>query len=67
MWVFLLPTKTATGTEPPRTQMSPINANRPAKSQSRLQLPVSVDMLAVGIALALAALIRFGVIHQINF
>lgn len=47
--------------------MSPINANRPAKSQSRLQLPVSVDMLAVGIALALAALIRFGVIHQINF
>lgn len=47
--------------------MSPIDTNRPAKSHSRLQLPVSVDLLAVGIALTLAALIRFGVIHQITF
>ena len=47
--------------------MAPINTNRPAQSHSSLKLPISVDLLAVGIALALAALIRFGVIHQISF
>ncbi len=36
-------------------------------SRAAHKLPVNVDFLAIGIALALAALIRFGVIHQISF
>jgi hypothetical protein len=47
--------------------MATPNTNRPAQSHSGLRLPINVDLLAIGIALALAALIRFGVIHQINF
>jgi hypothetical protein len=35
--------------------------------QSAHRLPFNVDLLAIGIGLALAALIRFGVIHQISF
>ena len=31
------------------------------------KLPINVDFVAIGIALALAALIRLGVIHQITF
>jgi hypothetical protein len=31
------------------------------------RLPFNVDLLAVGIGLALAVLIRLGVIHQIRF
>jgi len=31
------------------------------------RLPFNVDLLAVGIGLALAVLIRFGIIHQIAF
>ncbi|MDR3746316.1 MAG: hypothetical protein P4K80_09325 [Acidobacteriaceae bacterium] len=31
------------------------------------KLPFNVDLLAVGIGLALAALIRFNIIHQISF
>jgi hypothetical protein len=40
-----------------------------SQNQSRTshKLPVNVDLLAIGIALALAALIRFGVIHQVGF
>jgi hypothetical protein len=30
-------------------------------------LPVNVDFLAIGIALALVALVRFGVIHAVSF
>jgi hypothetical protein len=40
---------------------------RPSKPHSTHRLPINVDLLAVGIGLALAALIRFGVIHQISF
>ena len=47
--------------------MAPINNDHPTNPHSGLRLPISVDLLAVGIALALAALIRFGVIHQISF
>jgi hypothetical protein len=32
-----------------------------------LRLPINVDLVAIGIGLALAVLIRFGVIHQITF
>jgi hypothetical protein len=42
-------------------------SKQPAKPHSSHRLPLNVDLLAVGIALTLAALIRFGVIHQINF
>jgi hypothetical protein len=41
--------------------------SEPAKLRSTHKLPINVDALAIGIALALAALIRFGVIHQISF
>jgi hypothetical protein len=39
----------------------------PNKTRPTHRLPINVDLLAVGIGLALAALIRFGVIHQIGF
>ena len=47
--------------------MATPNTNRPAQPHSSHRLPINVDLLAIGIALTLAALIRFGVIHQINF
>ena len=47
--------------------MAPINKNLPTNRHSGLRLPINVDLLAIGIALTLAALIRFGVIHQISF
>jgi hypothetical protein len=43
--------------------MAPLN-DRPRAAQ---RLPINVDLLAVAIALTLAALIRFDVIHQISF
>jgi hypothetical protein len=46
--------------------MAPIYDSRRAQSHTAHKLP-HVDMLAIGIALTLAALIRFGVIHQISF
>jgi hypothetical protein len=46
--------------------MAPIYNSRQAQSHTAHKLPYA-DILAVGIALALAALIRFGVIHQISF
>ncbi len=39
----------------------------PNKTHSTHKLPINVDFVAIGIALALAALIRLGVIHQISF
>jgi hypothetical protein len=47
--------------------MATSNSKRSRQAHSGHRLPVNVDFLAVGIALALAALIRFGVIHQISF
>jgi hypothetical protein len=47
--------------------MAPSNSNPTRQPHAGNRLPINVDFLAVGIALALAALIRFGVIHQINF
>ena len=38
-----------------------------SKPRSSYKLPINVDFVAIGIALALAALIRLGVIHQITF
>lgn len=40
---------------------------RTKHSRTAHKLPVNVDFLAIGIALALAALIRFGVIHHVSF
>jgi len=47
--------------------MAPLNDNRPAHPRGANRLPINVDLIAVGIALTLAALIRFNVIHQISF
>jgi hypothetical protein len=47
--------------------MATPNTNRTAQSHSGLNLPISVDLVAVAIGLTLAVLIRFGVIHQISF
>jgi hypothetical protein len=47
--------------------MATPNSNRPTEPHSSHKLPINVDLLAIGIGLTLAALIRFGVIHQINF
>jgi hypothetical protein len=46
--------------------MSNRNATLPAKSHAQ-RLPFNVDLIAIGIGLALAVLIRLGVIHQISF
>ncbi len=42
-------------------------STQPARQVTAHKLPINVDFLAIGIALALAALIRLGVIHQITF
>jgi hypothetical protein len=47
--------------------MTTPDRTRPTQPHSTHRLPINVDLLAVGIGLALAALIRFGVIHQITF
>lgn len=47
--------------------MATQNSNRAAQSHSGQGLPINVDMVAIAIGLTLAALIRFGVIHQISF
>ena len=47
--------------------MATPNTDRPTQRHTSHRLPINVDLLAVGIALTLAALIRFGVIHQITF
>ncbi|MGP8258867.1 MAG: hypothetical protein ACLQM6_02825 [Acidobacteriaceae bacterium] len=47
--------------------MANSNTTRPAQSHAAHRLPFNVDLLAVGIGLALAALIRFGIIHKISF
>jgi hypothetical protein len=47
--------------------MAPLNNDQPAHHRGAHRLPINVDLIAVGIALTLAALIRFNVIHQISF
>ena len=47
--------------------MATPSTDHPTQRHTTHRLPINVDLLAVGIALGLAALIRFGVIHQINF
>jgi hypothetical protein len=47
--------------------MADPNPTRPSQHLNAHKLPVNVDFLAIGIALALATLIRLGVIHQISF
>jgi hypothetical protein len=46
--------------------MATSNSTEP-KPRSSHKLPINVDFVAIGIALALAVLIRLGVIHQITF
>jgi hypothetical protein len=47
-----------------RSFMATPNTKRPHTSH---RLPINVDAIAIAIGLTLAALIRFGVIHQITF
>ena len=47
--------------------MATPETNRPAQPHSSHRLPFNVDLIAIAIGLTLAALIRFGVIHQITF
>jgi hypothetical protein len=50
--------------ESPRSFMPTPNTKQRHSSH---RLPINVDAIAIAIGLTLAALIRFGVIHQINF
>ena len=45
--------------------MAPFNNDRLPRAAHRLR--INVDLVAVAIALTLAALVRFNVIHQISF
>jgi len=45
----------------------PTSNSTSSKPRANHKLPINVDFLAIGIALALAVLIRLGVIHQITF
>lgn len=47
--------------------MATTNSNRTTQSHSGLRLPINVDLVAIALGLTLAALVRFGVIHQISF
>ena len=47
--------------------MATPNTNQPAQPHAGHRLPINVDVVAIAIGLTLAALIRFGVIHQITF
>ena len=47
--------------------MATTNSTQTEKHHTGLRLPISVDLLAIGIGLTLAVLIRFNVIHQIGF
>jgi hypothetical protein len=47
--------------------MATLDRTRPTQKHSTHKLSINVDLLAVGIGLALAALIRLGVIHQVGF
>lgn len=46
--------------------MAPLNSNHSVPPSGH-RLPASVDYVAVAIGLVLAALVRFGVLHQIRF
>ncbi|MGA1980824.1 MAG: hypothetical protein ABSG84_00015 [Acidobacteriaceae bacterium] len=47
--------------------MATPETNHPEQPRTGQRRSVNVDLLAIGIGLVLAALIRFGVIHQITF
>ena len=47
--------------------MATPNTNRTSSTHGGHRLPINVDLIAIGLGLTLAALIRFGVIHQITF
>ena len=47
--------------------MATPNITPEANSHRGHRLPINVDLVAIGLGLALAALIRFGIIHAITF
>lgn len=44
-----------------------MDTSKTTRSRIDSKLPINVDFLAIGIALALAALVRLGVIHAVSF
>jgi hypothetical protein len=67
---FLCPaeiSETGTAQQLPRSSMATPETTRPKQPHHSFRLPINVDLLAIGIGLTLAVLIRFGVIHQITF
>jgi len=47
--------------------MATLNSDKTSQSHFRHKLPINVDLVAIALGLTLAALVRFGVIHQISF
>jgi hypothetical protein len=47
--------------------MATRQSNPPTQPHAGQRLPINVDLAAIAIGLTLAALIRFGIIHQITF
>jgi hypothetical protein len=47
--------------------MATTNTDKISQSHSGHKLPINVDLVAIALGLTLAALIRFGVIHQVGF
>jgi hypothetical protein len=43
------------------------NTKDTAQLHKSYRLPINVDLVAIAIGIALAVLVRFGVIHQISF
>jgi hypothetical protein len=67
MWVFSRSTdiqKQANGIKEARSNM---NHSENKQSHTKHRLPINVDLVAITLGLALAALVRFNLIHQISF
>jgi len=47
--------------------MATPNISQPSPIHHGYRLPINVDLVAIAIGLTLAALIRFGIIHQVTF
>jgi hypothetical protein len=66
-FVFLNPPPAIARNRTTRSYMSTPQTKRIATPHAGTRLPINVDATAIAIGLALAALIRFGVIHHVSF
>jgi hypothetical protein len=62
MWVFLLPPRTF-NTEPRSQESRMADLNQTRTTAGR----INIDLIAIGIGLTLAALIRFNILPSISF